>query len=841
LLGRGVDSDVKPGRVGWLVVGIAALGVIITGLAISAAARKGQEDFDFKNPPDGYEVGVRRANADHSIKVGNLDFKLAGMKKIDGGIFEVSLGLESGFEIVGYRIFDSSTREMRNSGISLQRIAETDRVRIVESGGRLPEEIDLWLRITETRNADRIVIPAREGAEVSVGEATIVLRDFLAGSMNGIQVDGEFQWDRSSRRNEEAETTLSFINEGAPLVGKYVLVAVRKDGSRVHESSQHFRDFSRIGDGDFCSIEVPQNEIAHFEMVPFADRHKFFFEAVKVPGRGFPPALTNAQKREARRLIAKIPAGDEATLDSLVGLGPGVATEMIPLLQSGKSDRAAIKVLERLAPDPAVQNLLVETIRDKPGNARHCALIAIAKSGNPDHAEFVGQFLDTSSIAAIVTLSQLGGQDALQQLLDGFDAVSTEKWFLLAQHIGDFGDPRAIPELKRRLGEVELPANDRFPPATVWAFGRALAALEPDEETAIGNHNFSQGQHFRYPYDGQGLPNTFSVTQPRDYYVGLPDVDPETAAGRAAIFAKLEESTDGPGFTMDGDRLILFNGLVGMPLWPDGRPFPASLGQYFDRTPHRDILARIRETKNEQGPTPGSKSMLIPADGLVAAATPDNQLVLLTLRKKSENFSYQVGMRLFNPHLLLVKSGNTEKSDVEFGQRWSLLLSDYRNQIKDSAWRLDIGQMTVLTPELFKDPKGIPMIGLRLDGKNWSLVAPGAEQFLMTEAEGVWDDPKQAAAALRQGLLGSAPLAPDQTVKAEAGARVNGFSSQERDRVFAFAIKMKTGAAVAGVIKTHRFDFEADPEPEVRFLYKFLSNPTAKAIFSVNPEANKED
>lgn len=543
--------------------------------------------------------------------------------------------------------------------------------------------------------------------------------------------------------------------------------------------------------------------------------------------------LTRAQNREAERLIELLPNRNETLVDQLIELGPGVAPKMIPLLKTGRTDWAGLKVLQHFAKDPAVQQLLVDAIREGSSNTRHCAIVALADSENPKHAEFVGQYLEDSSIAAITTLSKLGGAVAVRQLLKGFEVVPTDKWFILVQAIGDLGDPVAVSELKRRLAEVELPPNDAFPRATAPAFARAIAKLESGGDGDTENVSWGQGQEFRYPYDGPGTPKTFSVTTPRDHFVRLPDVDPETAEGRAAIFKKLRDSTEGPGFTIDGEQLILFNGLIAAPLWPEGKPFPESLFEYLGRTPQREVVEHVRGWQNrlKAGPVAGSRMMQIPADDLVAALSPEGQIIILSLRKTSDKFVYDVGMHLLNPALQLIPSRPAEEAGkIEFGQRWGLPLNDYRAERRDSAWRLDIGQMTKLTAERFSDPNGVPMIGLRLEGDDWALVSPGAERFLMVEAEGVWEDAELAAAALKQAAREGIPRVADHRFADEGGAKVHEFSSHQLDRSFAFALKMPEGAAVAGVIQTHRFQLDDEP-PTVRFLHKFLPNAVARAVF----------
>lgn len=544
--------------------------------------------------------------------------------------------------------------------------------------------------------------------------------------------------------------------------------------------------------------------------------------------------------REEARWIEQLGAGDPATvgaaIDKLVNRGPDVAPKLIPLLARGGSDLAALKVLEQLATEPKVQQLLIETASTQPYNPRHCALVALGKSGNRDHAKFIARYLSESPISAMHGLRELGGPEAAEQLHLAFDHIPTDRWFILAGILGDLEYPSSLDVLKQRLSDVILPPTDEFPPATAPSFARAIQKLETNSnDRRVRHHSFSQGQHFAYPYDEPGTPKTFSVTQPADHFIELPEVDPTTDAGRVAIFETLRDETDGPGFTIDGDHVVAFNGLSVAPLWPEGRPYPGTVSDYVSSNPHwilRDqVLGWQTDGNVEDGPVEHSSVMPIPADGLVVGITPDDHLMILNLERTSEAPTYTIGIQRLDPSYQLVSAGKETGPGIHFGQKRGLPLVDHRKQLKDTAFRLDIARLGTVTEELLEDPGGVPYLALETDGLAWSLLVPGASHFLMVENRGVWDDAELTVETLEQATRGAAPLAADQTPFVDNGALHHRFSTANVDREFAFAIQMPNGESVAGVFQVSSFNLTMLERPGARLLYKFLPNASARAVF----------
>ncbi len=287
--------------------GLAGTAVFLT----NAANERRFPDLDFDDPPAGYEKEILPADEQHRISVGSLDFQLSDVVRTKDGAIEASIGLDHGFEIIAFRLFDHSTRKLIHDSrwelntdsdapkYRVSRLGETDRIRIEELTGQLPETIDLWLRLVESRRGKIIRIPAKEGATVPVGTSSIVVTSLFSGSANGkTDATGRMSWDLATGSNESWQTTLSLQNQGSVLKDWYHVVAVTMDGRRHAMDHKAFVQFAiHRSHHDYVKLDVALNRIDHFELIPFRDRHKFFFDAVKVPERS-PVAKTEGFRRE---------------------------------------------------------------------------------------------------------------------------------------------------------------------------------------------------------------------------------------------------------------------------------------------------------------------------------------------------------------------------------------------------------------------------------------------------------------------------------------------------------------------------------------------------------------
>jgi beta-lactamase regulating signal transducer with metallopeptidase domain len=512
----------------------------------------------------------------------------------------------------------------------------------------------------------------------------------------------------------------------------------------------------------------------------------------------------------------------DAAVDGLVAMGPKVAREMIPLLKTGRTDRLGLKVLERLAPEPSVQQILIDAIEEaqlnRNPNVIHCGLIALGKSGNVAHADLIAAFLEKRDIAAMSALATLGGERARDHLIGAFDLVPTERWFLLAGTLARLGDSAAVPELKRRLRQVELPPNDRFPPATVAAMTGAISALSGEKET-LTTTEYCQGQHFRYPFDGPGWPKTFSVNPLRDHYVRLPKVDPESKAGREAIWNTMAEATKNPGFTIDGNEIVTFHGLKTAPLWPDGRPYPITLYDWLGRTSHQ-VLLDLVEQQEQTG------RCAIPENGLLVALDPASRLYVLSLKKTSDQSTYNVTVMPQDPNMQLIPV----RADAEARQlteATSCTLHDLESETKDGSLNLSRGHLVTMTREKWQAKSPDAVLVAEFASNSTALAIPGAERFVLAKADDAWEQPEKLLSLLQAAAKQEPTIAGHKLLK-QGKAIFHVFSQLSEGQKFAFAVNMPDSIPVAGVLEVRKVDRKNET---IRLHHRSLLTAAARQVF----------
>ena len=524
-------------------------------------------------------------------------------------------------------------------------------------------------------------------------------------------------------------------------------------------------------------------------------------------------------KRWIERANSSVQSESDAAVEALVAMGPGVAQEMIPLLKSGRTDRLGIKVLRRLAPEPSVQRILVKAIEEARDNGTpnviHCALVALGESGNVAHVDFTATFLETRDIAAMSVLATLGGDRARDHLIGAFDIVPTERWFMLAHTLERLGDSAAVPELKKRLAQVELPPNDRFPNATVGAMTGAIAALSEEKETFTPTTH-CQGQHFRYPFAPPGAPKTFSVNPVRDHYVRLPKVDPQSKAGREAIWKAMEEATEGPGFTIDGNEVVAFHGLKMAPLWPDGRPYPTTLYDWLRQTSHQ-VLRKLVDQEKQTG------RCLIPKSGLMVTLDPAGRLYVLLLKRTSDQFTYNVTVMPQDPNMQLIPV-RMDAEDLQFTRVSGCTLYDLESEAKNGSLNLSRGHLETMTSKKWQGKNEDALLVVEFASSGVSLAVPGAERFVLSEASDAWEKPEKALGLLRAAMK-EEPKIPGHKIVKRDGAIFHLFPELKMGQKYAFAVKTPEGIPVAGVLEVQTVDRKAET---LRIRHRFL--PTAAAL-----------
>ena len=866
----GDDGTVRLGRAGW-VFGLFLIGGVALAVAAATGVRPDLADFNLDDPPGAYEKEIRVADRNQRFEVEGIQFQASPLKWEKEGWLRLpkeqqgpgeelflNIGASEGYEVVEVRLFDHATRKLihdskwqppalQQSEFLVERLGATNWLRLKETGGTWPDRLDVWLRLVTARPGRTFVLAATNGASAEADGSKLVITQLFAGMAGGESTPtGEIQWDAATLRSQDRALTINLENRGRLLDGRYHLVAVTKDGVRHPMDHTHFRDFRRSGSHAYFQMDVALADVEHFELVPFSDRHKFFFNGLEVPpcwgesavgldhagadklkaalsafhglwdttrqasnepahehpayaiidtGRGvmeivrdgkalpapgrlalpkgyryrleywqpdgsrrlespvvlrMPPRaspyfpeevhVVGQHPRDSFRInlrasgwgygspagdvtsvqfrnIAREPgarsilvegterakvlanrgsnAGNGAPLPELSGNargrieawasevkagklsendflqrvkqeGPQSVRGLIPLMDSGPTDSLAIKAAEQFIEAPGMVDYLAEVVRGlssnspvSPNNTRYCCLLLLGKSGERKHADLVARFLESDFNAAGNALAEMGGEKAREYLLRAFDVVPTQQWWLLAEDIKRLGDPEAVPELKRRLAKVELPPNDRFPFHTVSSLTEAIASLSEPDRVSTGRMEWVQGVRFRFPYDGPGLPKSFSVNPPAHHYIRLPQVDPNTEEGRRAIWQAFEAGTEGAGFTIDGSEIVTLHGLRVIPLRKENLPDSTALLDWLDQTPHRELLEQI-----EQQGRAGRSA--IPENGLLLGATSGRRLYVIGLKKTTrDDFQYNVWIQALDPLRLLVGAPLQKEAAVE--------------------------------------------------------------------------------------------------------------------------------------------------------------------------------
>ncbi|MBN2686324.1 MAG: M56 family metallopeptidase [Pontiellaceae bacterium] len=536
------------------------------------------------------------------------------------------------------------------------------------------------------------------------------------------------------------------------------------------------------------------------------------------------PKLSKSEIRQIEQWANAVVSGNLSEDDFLsrVGdIGPSSVRGLLPLMKNGGTDVLAMNGTEQFLDQPKVVDYLAEELRnlaEKPEyispNTRHCCLILLGKGKAQKYVDLISRFLETSDIAAMSALAQIGGEKARDHLVGAFDVVPTDKWWLLAQELEQLGDPAAVPALKQRLAQVEAPPSERFPNATIPSMTHAIAVLSGDDDDPSIS-SFNQGQYFRYPYDGPGLPKTFSLNPIRDHFVRLPVVNPDSESGRAAIWKALSDATEGPGFAIDGDEVVAFHGLKLAPLWPDGPPYPTTLYDWLNRTSHQNLLKLIENAQHN-----GRYS--IPANGLMATLDPEGKLYVLSLKKTGDNDQYDVTVMPQDPSMQLLPA-----SDIPaLTESTTCTLYDLESDKKDGALNLSRGHMETMTVEKWRLPPSDAVLVAEFAGNQAGLGIAGAKRFFMADAGEEWDD-SEALSDLLINELTKQTMVPIES----DGALFHLLTKQQVGHRFAFAVEMPAGHPVAGVLEIQKIDPQAET---IDIRSRFFSTEIARAIFSTD-------
>lgn len=228
------------------------------------------------------------------------------------------------FDVVQARVFDFESRQLIHKSFpqSGQRMSGPKTLQIYRLGEKLPDQIDVWLRIDEYAKGNQpTIIEPKPGATCRLPEGTLVIREIYPGMQSytpktGVVCDPNYA-------NSNVAMMLTF--EGTwPRENRYQAIAVSKDGKRIYErsvfsfpGSYQFRTGAEKEKepAELVRFPVGINDISHIEVRPFGKRHAFFFEGVKLP-------QTSTAKFQAPPVAAVKVGGEETT---------AYATEFEPL------------------------------------------------------------------------------------------------------------------------------------------------------------------------------------------------------------------------------------------------------------------------------------------------------------------------------------------------------------------------------------------------------------------------------------------------------------------------------------------------------------------------------
>lgn len=390
-----------------------------------------------------------------------------------------------------------------------------------------------------------------------------------------------------------------------------------------------------------------------------------------------------SQRDRINKLVEKLSSQDDAVwepaAEQLKKIGPKVAGQVAELFRAASDDLHAIRVLESMATDERVQDVMVQGLSDKNSNVRHCSLIILSKSGNRDHVKRIIPLLrkdvengEDYSMAEIA-LAELGGDDAYNALVETITkSIPDQLRWMIADHLAAMGRPEAVPNLKDALKLVD-PSHPSAGARIVEAIHRLEDKNEivekpyPNSEHTFTLHEFDSGYSQRgilYAYDLQKADDT-------SVYVGKPPAGTNAEETTSANLRALVGSSRGDLiFERVGEktRLQAYHGTLLAPL--EGKFEPP---RYF----WTDAIVKMNQSELKQlvldynnrhakeiaGSIPGFRLYPFDEGDMFAAVLPSGQIAILATEKI---VSYTSGVRLsvlyLDPLLTLVGIGRIEAS-----------------------------------------------------------------------------------------------------------------------------------------------------------------------------------
>lgn len=296
-------------------------------------------------------------------------------------------------------------------------------------------------------------------------------------------------------------------------------------------------------------------------------------------------------------LVAKLSIPDEAVwkpaVAELIKIGPSCADAMArTFARGGPADSHAMQVLEAMAKDPHVQEVMTKSLSSKNTNVVHCSLLVLMKSGNREHVKAIAPLLKDHPIAASIALGELGGDEAFNELRKALAYVPASYLGVVAQALERFERPEAVTALKESLSRLDAET-------VLYAF-RLVEAIHRIEKTsgpplnhlslhAVGDRNWGvlEAYNLNPQLKGVNYVNSFGRT----------GTEVET---RAKAYKTLTDAKVGhlAWERTDVVRLLAFQGLK---LAPTTLSVPKNYDLWGDshRFFHQTTLAKLVEDYNQ--------------------------------------------------------------------------------------------------------------------------------------------------------------------------------------------------------------------------------------------------
>ncbi len=242
--------------------------------------------------------------------------------------------------------------------------------------------------------------------------------------------------------------------------------------------------------------------------------------------------VSEKDKEQIARLVEKLKSKDDTVwkpaAEQLKKIGPKVARQVAELFRTATGDLHAIRVLESMATDEHVQDVMVQGLSADlhltNSNVRHCSLIILAESGNREH---VGKIIplfqkdietDRDYSMAEIALGRLGGDEAYNALIEGLTKkIPDQLRYMIADHLAGMGRVEAIPHLKDTLKFVD--------PIHPSAGARIIEAIHRLEDKTSGRTDSPPAgmysREMREYTSGNSL-NVYDLQNAKSIYVDKP-------------------------------------------------------------------------------------------------------------------------------------------------------------------------------------------------------------------------------------------------------------------------------------------------------------------------------